>query len=48
MIFATQFAGAIAAVMNGNGDGLLRERLAALSSDERRVLLEALSERELA
>jgi hypothetical protein len=48
LVFATQFAGEIPAVMNGNGDGLLRERLAALSSEERGVLREALSEPELA
>jgi len=34
--------------MNGGGDGLLRQRLAALSSDERGALREALSEPELA
>jgi hypothetical protein len=47
MIFATQFAGEIASVMNAD-DGLLRQRLAMLSSDERRALREALSEPELA
>jgi len=34
--------------MNGNDDGLIRERLATLSSEERRALREALSEPELA
>jgi hypothetical protein len=48
MIFATQFAGEIAAVMNGGGGGLLRQRLAALSPDERRALREALAEPEFA
>jgi hypothetical protein len=47
MIFATQFAGEIAAVIKGDGEVLLRERLAALGPDERRVLREALAEREL-
>jgi hypothetical protein len=47
LIFATQFAGEIAAVMHGEGDAVLRHRLAALSSDERSVLQTALSELEL-
>ena len=46
LIFATQFAGEISSVMDG-GDGLLRERLAALGPDERRALREALAEPEL-
>ena len=46
LIFATQFAGEIASVVNG-GDGLLRQRLATLGPDERRVLREALAEPEL-
>jgi len=48
MIFATEFAGEITSVMNGGGDGLLRQRLAMLSSEERRALREALGEPELA
>jgi hypothetical protein len=44
LVFATQFAGEIAAVMHGDGDAVLRERLAALGPDERRRLREALSE----
>jgi hypothetical protein len=47
LVFATQFAGEIAAVANGGGSALLRRRLSALSGDERRVLREALSEPEL-
>jgi len=47
LVFATQFAGEVASVMNGSGDGLLRKRLAALSPDERRMLREAVSEPEL-
>jgi hypothetical protein len=45
---ATLFASEITAVMNGTSDGLLRDRLAVLSSDERRVLREALGEPEFA
>jgi hypothetical protein len=48
LVFASQFAGEISSVVNGNGGALLRERLAALSSDERRVLRETLRELELA
>src|SRR5262249_6006934 len=47
LVFATQFANEISSVMGGNGDGLLRQRLATLSSEERRTLREALSEPEL-
>jgi hypothetical protein len=47
MIFATQFASEIPAVVNGDGGVLLRERLAALGPDERRVLRDALAELEL-
>jgi hypothetical protein len=48
LVFATQFANEISSIMDGNGDGLLRQRLAALSSEERQALREALSEPELA
>jgi hypothetical protein len=48
LVFANQFASEIPAVVNGHGDSLLRERLAALSSEERRLLREALSDPELA
>ena len=45
MIFATQFAGEIAAVSTQDGgDELLRERVAALDVDQKRVLREALQE----
>jgi hypothetical protein len=44
LVFATQFAGEIAAVVNGDGDAVLRDRLAALGPDERRRLREALSD----
>ena len=44
LVFATQFAGEIAVVMNGDGDAVLRDRLAALGPDERRRLLDALSD----
>jgi hypothetical protein len=47
LVFAVEFAGEVAAVMNGTGDTLLRERLVALGPDERRVLREALAEPEL-
>jgi hypothetical protein len=47
LIFASQFASEIASVATGDGSALLRERLGALSSDERRVLREALSDGEL-
>jgi hypothetical protein len=47
LVFATQFAGEIAAVMHGDGDAALRDRLAGLGPDERRRLREALSEPEL-
>jgi len=43
---ATLFADEIASVSK-DGDGLLRERLASLGPDERRVLREALAEPEL-
>ena len=46
LIFATHYADEIGAVVSG-GDGLLRERLASLGPDERRVLREALAEPEL-
>ena len=46
LIFASQFAGEISSVMNGVGD-LLRQRLASLGPDERRILREALAEPEL-
>ena len=48
LVFANRFASEIPAVVNGDGDSLLRERLAGLSSDERRLLREALSQPELA
>jgi hypothetical protein len=48
LVFATQFADEIAAVMHGDGDAVLRDRLAALSPDERRRLREALAAPELA
>jgi hypothetical protein len=47
LVFATQFATEIAAVMHGNGDAVLRNRLAALAPEERRRLREALAELEL-
>ncbi len=47
LVFATQFADEVGAVSRDGGDVLLRERLAALSSDERQLLREALSEPEL-
>jgi hypothetical protein len=46
VIFATQFAGEISAVIEG-GDDLLRRRIAALGPDERSVLREALAAHEL-
>jgi hypothetical protein len=46
VIFASQFADEIASVAAG-GDGLLRQRLASLDPDERRMLREALAEPEL-
>jgi hypothetical protein len=45
VVFASQFADEITSVTEG-GDGLLRERLARLGPDERRVLREALAEPE--
>jgi hypothetical protein len=45
LVFATQFASEIASVAS-DGDGLLRQRLARLGPDERRVLREALAEPE--
>jgi hypothetical protein len=47
LVFATQFAGEIGAVMNGDGGELLRERVASLGPDERRLLREAIAEPEL-
>jgi hypothetical protein len=47
LVFATQFAGEIAVVMDGDGEAVLRDRLAALGPDERRRLREALVEPEL-
>jgi hypothetical protein len=44
---ATLFAGEIAAVSRGEGDTAVRERLASLSSHQRTVLREALSDLEL-
>ena len=43
-IFAVQFAGEIAAVMERGGVALLRERVAALDGDQRQLLREALAE----
>ncbi len=43
MIFATQFAGEIAAVIEGGGEELLRERVAALDDEQRQLLGEALA-----
>jgi hypothetical protein len=43
LVFATQLAEEIGSVL-GRGDGLLRERLASLSPDERDALREALAE----
>jgi hypothetical protein len=45
-VFATQFADEIGSVVDGGG-ALLRQRLAALNPDERRVLREALAEPDL-
>jgi hypothetical protein len=47
LVFATQFADEIGAVMQGDGDAILRDRLAALGSDERRRLRETLAAPEL-
>jgi hypothetical protein len=47
VVFATQFAEEIASLAIGDGDALLRQRLASLSNAERRVLRETLSEPEL-
>jgi hypothetical protein len=44
LVFATQFASEIAAVVDNEGDELLRKRLAGLSDDERQVLRDALAE----
>jgi hypothetical protein len=46
LVFATQFATEIASVA-ASGDGLLRQRLAGLSPDERRASREALVRAEL-
>ena len=48
LVFATQFANEVAAVMDGEGDAFLRDRLAALGPNERRRLREALAAPELA
>jgi hypothetical protein len=47
LLASTIVAGEIVAVVNGDGSELLRERLAAVSEDERRVLREALDQLEL-
>jgi hypothetical protein len=47
LVFATHFADEIAAVIHGDGDAVLRDRLAALGPDERCVLREALGDPEL-
>ena len=47
LIFATQFADEIGAVVKGDGDALLRKRLAALGPDERRSLARGAREPEL-
>jgi hypothetical protein len=47
LVFATQFAGELAAVTHGDGGAALRDRLAALGADERRRLRQALAELEL-
>jgi hypothetical protein len=44
MIFAAQFANEIAAVTEGDGEALLRERVAALDESQRRLLREALED----
>ena len=44
MIFAAHFVREIAAVTEGDGDALLRERVAALDEDQRQLLREALDE----
>jgi hypothetical protein len=44
LIFASQFAREVAAVTENGGDALLRERVAALDVDQRRLLREALGE----
>jgi hypothetical protein len=43
MIFATQFASEIAAVIEDGGDALLRERVTALDEDQRHLLQAALA-----
>ena len=48
MIFATQFAGEIAAIAEEGGDALLRARVAALDMGQRRLLREALDEVKIA
>jgi hypothetical protein len=48
MLATTLCADEIASIMNGSGAALLRQRLATLSSEERRALREALSEPQLA
>jgi hypothetical protein len=48
MIFATHFAGEIAAVTEDGGEALLRERVAALDHDQRQLLREALDEVKIA
>ncbi len=42
LVFATIYADEIAAVANGQGDALLRQRLAVLADDARNALREAL------
>jgi hypothetical protein len=42
MIFATRFANEIAAVTEGGGGALLRERVGSLDMDQRQLLGEAL------
>ncbi len=44
MIFATHFASEIAAVTEDGGEAMLRQRVAALSEDERRLLRDAVDE----
>jgi hypothetical protein len=44
LIFASQFAGEIAAVTESGGGNLLRDRVAALDDGQRQLLREALDE----
>ena len=48
MIFANHFASEIAAITEDGGDAMLRERVAALDEDQRRLLREALDEVKIA